>query len=251
MNEEGFVTHDFSDGVGQIEFFHPKGNSLPKNMLEELTAAVHSHGRNPEVKVIVIKSVGERSFCGGASFDEFLSATNDKDCKDFFMGFANLIMAIRNAPKFVVARVQGKVVGGGVGIVAACDYAVAGSEASLRLSELSIGIGPFIIGPAVIRKIGNSAFMNMAIDTEWRTAEWGHNHGIYSALYNTISELDQGIVQITDKIKEYNPDAAKALKEIFWEDAPLWEDLLSSRADITSSLAISDFVFKALRRRQS
>src|ERR1044071_2629580 len=189
---EAFVRSENKNGIGTITFFHPQSNSMPGTQLRNLAAEVEKLGKDNNVKVIVLKSEGEKAFCAGASFDELISIKDIETGLKFFSGFAMVINAMRKAPKFVIARVQGKAVGGGVGIASAADYTFAVEGASVKLSELAVGIGPFVVGPAVERKIGKSAFCQLTIDaTEWHSAQWAKEKGLYAEIFSSAVEMDK------------------------------------------------------------
>ena len=248
----GYVKVEVKNGVGQIEFFHPKSNSLPAALLKEITEGLNTLSENNEVLVIHLKSGGEKSFCAGASFDELLEVSNEEEGKAFFSGFARVILAIKNAPKFVVAQIQGKVVGGGVGIVAACDFVVATEEASLKLSELSIGIGPFVIGPALERKIGLAHFSNMTLNpTSWKTANWGKEIGLYSEVVSSIIDLNKRLKEIITLYKTYSPEAMLEIKKMLWEEWFDLDEVMSRRAEQSGSLVLSDFTRNKLKELKS
>lgn len=241
MSETGKVETSLKNGVATVSFFHPKGNSLPSSILAQLTEAVRGFSANPEARVILIRSEGDGPFCGGASFSELQTIRNETEGTAFFMGFARLILAMVRAPKFVVTRVHGKAVGGGVGVIAASDYSLAARSASVRLSELAIGIGPFVVGPAIQKKIGLAAFTALAVDTDWRDAEWAENRGLYASLYSDIRELDTAVENITRKLAASNPSAMAELKTAFWSGTEHWEDLLAARAAVSGQLVLSEF----------
>ena len=244
---EAFVQTSINDGIAKIIFFHPQSNSLPGEILRKLAAEISTAGQNQAVKVIVIQSEGEKAFCAGASFDELISIKDLATGINFFSGFASVINAIRKAPKFVIARVQGKAVGGGVGIASAADYTLASTHASVKLSELAVGIGPFVVGPAVERKIGLAAMSELAINaTEWRSAQWAKEKGLYAEIYETIPEMDKQIAILALKLSNSNPAAMQALKEIFWKGTDHWETLLMERAGISGTLVLSDFTRQAI-----
>ena len=238
----GYVKVEVKNGVGEIEFFHPKSNSLPAVLLQEITEGLNKLSENNEVLVIHLKSRGEKAFCAGASFDELLKVSNEEEGKEFFSGFARVILAIKNAPKFVVAQIQSKVVGGGVGIVAACDFVVATDQASLKLSELSIGIGPFVVGPAVERKIGLAHFTNMSLSpTAWKTANWGKEIGLYSEVVSSTVELEIRLKEMITLYKTYSPEAMLEIKKMLWEKCFDMGEVMSRRAEKSGSLVLSDF----------
>jgi len=229
----GYVKRKISGGIGEIEFFHPKGNSLPGSLLYKLSEAVNELGSKEDVKVIILRSVGGGAFCAGASFDELISIDNYENGRKFFMGFANVINAMRKCPKFIIAAVHGKIVGGGVGLVAATDYSVAVKDASIRLSELALSIGPFVIGPAVERKIGSAAYSYMTVDFEWRSARWGVDKGLYSKAVDSVSEMDIEINRIARKLSVLNPETVMDLKKCFWEGTEDWDEKLMERAEMS------------------
>lgn len=246
---EGYVRSSIVNGVATITFFHPQSNSLPLHLLDQLTDEITKAGIDATAKVIVLQSEGDTTFCAGGSFDEILSIKNAEAAKTFFSGFANVINAIRKAPKFIIARVQGKAVGGGVGIACAADYTIGLESSSVKLSELAIGIGPFVIGPAVLKKIGNAAFAILAINaTEWRSATWALEKGMYADIYKTIKEMDTAIATLTDKLSASNPEAMKMLKKDLWAGTENWDTLLIEKADIVSKLSQSEFTVKALHK---
>lgn len=239
--EAGKVSLEINNGIGTISFYHPKSNSLPSSLLKELAHIITSAAENNAIKVILLKSEGDKAFCAGASFDELLQIESFEQGKEFFSGFAGVINAIRKAPKFVVARVHGKAVGGGVGIAAAADYALATDECSVKLSEFALGIGPFVVGPAVERKIGKAAFSQMSIDIEWYDATWARNRGLYADTYENITELDEAVNELTAKLAELSPEATRELKKIFWQGTDNWDELLIERAEISGRLVMSDY----------
>jgi methylglutaconyl-CoA hydratase len=243
----GHVSTTIDNGVGTIEFFHPSHNSLPGKLLSQLTNAIDEAGQNDEIKVVVLKSGGDRTFCAGASFDELISIEDYDQGKRFFMGFANVINAMRKCPKFIIGRIQGKAVGGGVGLASATDYCMATKYASVKLSELAIGIGPFVVGPAVERKVGTSGMTQLAIDaTSWQTADWAKQKGLYTEVFESAEELDGAIAQLTDKLVRSNPEAMRLLKQAFWSGTENWDQLLEARAEMSGKLVLSDFTRNAI-----
>lgn len=246
---EAFVNSSITNGIATVTFFHPQGNSMPGVQLARLAAEITAMGENPDVRVIILRSDGDRAFCAGASFDELLSITNEQDGKTFFSGFANVINAMRKAPKFILARIQGKTVGGGVGLACAADYTLATTAASVKLSELTIGIGPFVISPAVERKTGTSALMNMSINaTEFYSAAWAKDNGIYAEVHDTIEQLDAATLALAEKLSTYNPEAMRLLKQIGWQGTENWDTLLAERAKMSGTLVLSDFTKEALNK---
>ncbi len=239
-------------GVATIEFHHPLSNSLPGKVLRKLAQTIEDAGKDDKVKVIVLKSAGDKAFCAGASFDELVSINDLQTGKVFFSGFAGVINAIRKAPKFVLCRVQGKAVGGGVGVASAADYTFGTTAAAVKLSELAVGIGPFVVGPAVEKKIGNSAFRQMSIDaTTWYSAEWAREKGLYTSIHETAEEMDAAIDELADKLSKSNPEAMALLKGVFWEGTEHWDQLLSDRAELSGKLVLSDFTRNAIAKFKS
>ncbi|WP_183565016.1 enoyl-CoA hydratase/isomerase family protein [Mucilaginibacter sp. SP1R1] len=236
------------NGIATISFYHPAQNSLPTNLLNKLADSVVEAGYDKEVKVIVLKSEGDRTFCAGASFDELLQIKDKEAGALFFSGFARVINACRKSPKIIIVRVQGKAVGGGVGLAAAADYCLATQFAAVKLSELAIGIGPFVISPAVTRKIGLPAFSQLTIRTsDFQTAQWAAEKGLYNELYADIAELDVAINDLTQKLASYHPDALAGLKQILWEGTEDWDTLLAQRAAVSGELVLSAFTQQALQ----
>ncbi len=246
MIEAGKVSVDIQNGVGTISFFHPKSNSLPGTLLRDIAETVRSCGENEAIRVIVLKSEGEKAFCAGASFDELLAIEDEQTGKEFFMGFARVILAMKSCPKMVIVRLQGKAVGGGVGLTAAADVALAVRSASLKLSELAIGIGPFVVGPVVEKKVGAGPFAAMTVDTDWRDAAWGERHGLYAQVYESVADLDEAVGSLAKRLAASNPEAMTALKHNFWEGTEHWPELLEQRAVYSGRLVLSDFTAKAI-----
>jgi methylglutaconyl-CoA hydratase len=240
------------NGIGTIEFYHPQSNSLPGNILAKLATTITDAGNDKKIKVIILKSAGERAFCAGASFDELIAIDNPVQGKKFFLGFANVINAARKCPKFILGRVQGKAVGGGVGMAAATDYCFATKYSSSKLSELAIGIGPFVVGPAVERKIGTSAFSAMTINaTKWFDANWSREKGLYTDVFDSVEELDDEIDKLASTLSKSNPEAMEKLKKIMWNGTEDWDRLLDKRAESSGILVISDFTSKAIAKFKS
>ena len=240
--QEGKVESKIENGIATVTFFHPQSNSLPGAILRKLGDDITSVGNNPEAKVIILKSEGEKSFCAGASFDELMAIKNFEEGKKFFSGFSFVINAIRKAPKFVIARIHGKAVGGGVGLASAADYTLAVKDASVRLSELALGIGPFVVGPAVERKVGTAAFTALTINpTEWKEASWAREKGLYADIFPSVEEMDKAIQILAEKLSQSSPEAMAQLKKVMWEGTENWDTLLIERAEMSGRLVLSDF----------
>lgn len=238
---EAYVNLSRKDGLAVIEFFHPKGNSMPGEQLARLAAAITEAGNDPGVRLILLRSGGEKAFCAGANFDELLAISNPGEGKAFFMGFAHVINAMRKAPQLIVCRVQGKCVGGGVGIAAAADYTIATVASEVKLSELAVGLGPFVVGPAVERKTGLSAFSQMTINaTAFHSAEWAREKGLFAGVHADIAALDQAVDQLVSILLASNPEAMRELKKIFWQGTAHWDELLQERAMISGTLVLSE-----------
>jgi len=248
MSKGSLYTH-IQNNMATVEFFHPASNSFPAELLERLANAFHDLSKNSDVHVIVLKSEKESAFCAGASFDELIAISNLEEGKQFFLGFANVINAMRTCSKIIIGRIQGKAVGGGVGLAAACDYCFATEQASVKLSELSIGIGPFVIEPVVKRKIGLAAFAELTLNaTNWQTAYWAKGKGLYAAVFETIKELDVEVENLAQKLSTYNQEALLELKKVLWEGTENWKELLEQRAEISGKLVLSEFTKKALQK---
>ena len=246
---EAYVKITTENSVGTIEFFHPQSNSLPGNILEELATTISKAGEDDRIKVIVLKSAGERAFCAGASFDELVAIDTPENGKKFFSGFANVINAARKCPKFIIGRVQGKAVGGGVGMASATDYCFATKFASAKLSELAIGIGPFVVGPAVERKIGTSAFSAMTINAgKWFDASWAREKGLYTEVFDSVDEMDVEVAKLASTLSKSNPEAMEGLKKIMWQGSEHWDELLMERAVSSGTLVLSDFTKNAIEK---
>ena len=246
---DAFVKSDIQNGIGTITFFHPQSNSMPGQQLRNLAAEIEKLGKDSAVKVIVLKSEGEKAFCAGASFDELISIKDLETGTYFFSGFAGVINAMRKAPKFVIARVQGKAVGGGVGIAASADYTFAVTAASVKLSELAVGIGPFVVGPAVERKVGTSAFCQLTINaTEWLSANWAREKGLYAEVFESSVDMDAAIDALAKKLASSNPEAMAMLKAVMWEGTEHWDKLLLERAGMSGKLVLSEFTINAINK---
>lgn len=233
----------------EISFFHEAQNSLPSEILLGIADAIKAAGQNPEVLVIILKSGGERTFCAGASFTELMAIHDAEAGQKFFSGFAHVINAIRTCGKMVIGRVQGKAIGGGVGLASAVDYCFATKESQVKLSELAVGIGPFVVGPAVQRKVGLSAFTQMTLNaTELYPAEWAKEKGMFAEVFDTIEEMDYAISAFAEKLASSNPEALSLLKKIFWEGTENWDSLLTERAGMSGKLVLSDFTRAALAK---
>ena len=238
----GYVTVEHSEGIATIEFYHPQSNSLPAEKLNSLASAIEEEGSNTATRVIILRSAGEKVFCAGASFDELANISNEEEGLEFFSGFAKVINTMRKVPKFIIVRIQGKCIGGGVGLAAAADYAIATEGADIKLSELAIGIGPFVVGPAVERKIGLSAFAQLAIDaTLWRSADWAKRKSLYAELHTDIKGMDESIKRLSRTLAFSNPAAMQEIKNILWEGTENWDRLLQERAAISGKLILSDY----------
>jgi methylglutaconyl-CoA hydratase len=249
---EAYVKNEFHKGVTTIEFFHPQSNSLPGKILNELSLAVKHAGDDPNTIVIILRSGGDRTFCAGASFDELTAIRNESEGLQFFSGFANVINAMRCCPKFIIGRIQGKCVGGGVGLAAAVDYAIAAEGADVKLSELAVGIGPFVVGPAVERKIGLSAFSQLSIDASmWRSAEWARRKGLYAELHPDTEAMDEAVERLSNTLVHSSPAAMEEIKKITWKGTESWDSLLKERAAISGKLVLSEFTKNAIAKFKS
>ena len=244
----GSVRALIADGIGHIEFHHPKGNSLPAALLGDLADTITRIGADPGARVIHLRSSGTGAFCAGASFDELIGIATPAEGLEFFSGFARVILAMIRAPKFVVTRVHGRAAGGAVGLIAASDLAFAVNTAAAKLSELAIGIGPFVVGPVIERKIGLAAFSAMAVDADWRDAAWSERHGLYSRVCATVDDLDFGLNAELRKLADCNPEAMAQLKRVFWTGTESWDALLAERAAMSGTMVLSDFTRDAISR---
>ncbi len=242
----GYVTSHTEHGITTIEFFHPQGNSLPGKLLSALAQEIHYAGTH-DAKVVILRSGGNGAFCGGASFDELIAVKNEKEGMEFFLGFANVINAMRNCNKFIIGRIHGKCVGGGVGLAAAVDYAIAVKESEVRLSELSLGIGPFVVGPAIERKIGTSGFSQLSIDaTLWRNADWAKHKGLFAEVHQSVQNMDEAVYRLAESLAHSNAEAIAEMKKMFWHGTENWDSLLKERAAISGRLILSDFTKNAI-----
>ncbi len=248
ITQQGYVRTDLQEGgLAQVAFFHPNHNSLPSRLLQALVEAFDSLGRDDRVRVIVLRSDEHKTFCAGASFDELVAIRDMETSNRFFSGFGRVLNAMRTCPKIIVGRVHGKAVGGGVGLAAGTDFCLASQYASVRLSELAVGFGPFVIGPAVERKVGKAAFCQMALNpSEWQTAAWAKEKGLFQEVFDTVEQLDAYMEHFTQNLCSYHPEALKALKKIFWQGTEHWDQLLAERAAISGRLALSDFSRRAI-----
>lgn len=247
--ENGSLYTKIENKIATIEFGHPASNSFPSELLERLRKEFQKLSDDESVQVIILRSEGEKAFCAGASFDELMAIENMQQGKLFFSGFANVINAMRNCKKLIVGRIQGKAVGGGVGLAAACDYTMATEAAAIKLSELSIGIGPFVIAPAVERKMGLAALAELTLAAhEWRNAYWAQEKGLYSRVFESVKDLDKELSVFSEKLASYNPDALFEMKKILWKNTESWENLLQERAAISGELVLSDFTKSALKK---
>ena len=244
-----YVKQTIKNGVGTIEFFHPAHNSLPGDILAKLAKTITDSGANDEIKVIVLKSGGDRTFCAGASFKELININDAETGRVFFSGFANVINAMRKCPKFIIGRVQGKTVGGGVGLASATDYCMATKFAAIKLSELNVGIGPFVVGLAVERKLGLSGMSQIAIDANsFYSAEWAKQKGLFTRVFESTEALDEAVKVFAENLCSYNPEAMKEMKQMFWKGTEDWDTLLAERAQISGRLVLSDFTKETLKK---
>ena len=247
--ENGSLYTNVISNIATVEFGHPASNSFPSELLERLTKEIRKLGENDEVRIIVLKSEGDRAFCAGASFDELLAIENMQQGKLFFSGFANVLNAMRSCGKLIVGRIQGKVVGGGLGLTSTCDYCLATEQAAIKLSELSIGIGPFVIAPAVRRKMGVAALGELALAAhEWKNAYWAKEKGLYARVFEDIKDLDKEVEIFTEKLASYNPEALYEMKIALWSGTDDWGELLQEEAAISGELVLSDFTKEALKK---
>lgn len=246
-----YIKNEIENGIATISFFHPEHNSLPSNLLTELVETITNLGNNDTVKVVILKSDVGTTFCSGASFQELISIENEASGKLFFSGFANVINAMRKCPKIIIGSIHGKAVGGGVGIAAATDYCLATKFASIKLSELTIGIGPFVVAPAIERKIGVSAFSQLTLDANnFYSADWAHSKGLYNGIFENNDELEFAVLAMAQNLANYNPSALIELKKVLWKDTENWDELLKERAAISGKLVLSAFTKEALKKFQ-
>jgi methylglutaconyl-CoA hydratase len=246
---EAYVNYQVDESIATIEFFHPDQNSLPGSILAKLAETITQVGNLNEVKVIILKSGGDRTFCAGASFKELININDAETGRVFFSGFANVINAMRKCPKFIIGRIQGKTVGGGVGLAASTDYCMATKFASVKLSELNVGIGPFVVSPAIERKMGVSAMSQIAIDANtFYDAHWAMQKGLYAQVFESIEAMDEAVMNFAKHLCTYNPEAMLEMKRVFWRGTDDWDQLLAERAAISGRLVLSDFTKETLKK---
>ena len=246
MNTGRLYTH-IQNGVATVEFFHRAGNSLPSDLLNRLVEAFKELSANSDVRVIILKSDGEGTFCAGASLVELSTIINFEEGREFFMGFADVINAMRTCSKLIIGRIQGKAVGGGIGLIAACDYCFATIQASIKLSELTVGIGPFVIAPVLERKIGVAALSELSLGARsWKNAYWAKEKGLYADVFDSAEKMDKEIDILTLDLSKYNPEALEELKKVFWKHSGNWDILLEQQAGISGKLVLSRYTKEAL-----
>jgi len=247
-----YVNLNISNGIGTVEFFTEQSNSLPGEILKKLASTIQEAGNNPEIKVIILKSGGDRTFCAGASFDELMAVDSAEGGHEFFMGFANVINAMRKAPKFIIGRIQGKAVGGGIGLASATDYCFATQYSSVKLSELALGIGPFIVSAPIERKMGLSAMSQMGINAgEFYSPDWCREKGLYNEVFEDAEAMDKAVNELAQKLAAYNPEAMAEMKKVFWRGTDDWDDLLPARAQTSGQLVLSDFTRTFIQKFKS
>jgi methylglutaconyl-CoA hydratase len=245
---KGSIQTTIENKIATIEFEHPASNSLTQELLHKVASELTILSTNPAISVVILKSSGTGVFCAGASFDELLAVSNLDQATKFFSGFAHLLNAMRTCSKVIIGRVHGKAVGGGLGIIAACDYVFATVDSSIKLSELSIGIGPFVIEPALSRKMGKAATAALTLaSNEWKDSEWAKSSGLFTKVFAGQVTLDKELVQFSTKLASYNPEAVSEIKKILWEGTENWETLLYERAAISGKLALSEYTKQALQ----
>ncbi len=244
-----YVKQTIKNNISFIEFYHPSHNSLPGDILQKLVNLIKNAGDNKDIKVIVLQSGGDRTFCAGASFKELVNISDEDSGKTFFSGFANVINAMRICPKLIIGRIQGKTVGGGVGIIAACDYCLATKYAEIKLSELNIGIGPFVIGPVIERKIGLSSLSQISLNpSKFFTTSWAKDNGLYAEVFENISELDLAVQAFAEELCSFNQEAMNEIKKLFWRGTDHWDTLLEEQATISGRLVLSSFTKEKLNK---
>lgn len=249
MRQNGSLYTNINNHIATVEFGHPASNSFPSELLDRLTNQFNELSNNDDVHIIILKSEGKRAFCAGASLDELLAVTNLSEGKAFFSGFANVINAMRSCSKLIIGRIQGKAVGGGVGLASACDYVLATIDASIKLSEFTIGIGPFVIAPVIERKMGKAALSELTLaSSEWKNAYWAKEKGLYAKVYDSIKELDKEVEILATKLASYNLEALTQMKKVLWENTEHWDKLLIERAEISGELVLSDFTKNSLQK---
>jgi methylglutaconyl-CoA hydratase len=245
--QEGYVKRSLQEGIARIEFFHPQSNSLPGKILQELAETIRTVGNDPDTKLIVLQSVGEKAFCAGASFDELIAIDDEAGGLNFFSGFAHVINTMRKTPQPIIARIHGKCVGGGVGVAAAADYAIEVENAYIKLSELAVGIGPFVVGPVVERKMGTATYTQLAFDAQsWRSAAWAREKGLFAEVHESINGVDASIERLAQQLANSNPEAMKEIKRASWTGTDHWDNLLIERAAISGRLVLSEFTRNAI-----
>ena len=249
--DTGYVRSHIEHGINTIEFFHPQSNSLPGKVLEQIAQEIH-YSCKQETKVVILKSAGTGAFCAGASFDELTAIQSETEGARFFSGFANVINAMRKCNKIIIGRIHGKCVGGGVGLAAAVDYAIAVNKAEVKLSELAVGIGPFVVGPAIERKIGTSAYSQLAIDAAlWRNADWAKHKGLFAEVHTSVDNMDESVNRLANVLAHSNPEAMAEMKKMFWKGTEHWDTLLKERAAISGKLVLGSFTKNAIEKFKS
>jgi methylglutaconyl-CoA hydratase len=235
-----YIKYEIKEHCAVIEFYHPAHNSMSMKLLKSMAELFDDLNDVKDIKCILLTSAGKGSFCAGANFEELKSIKNESEGLHFFSGFGNVINSMRRCTKLVIGRIHGKAVGGGVGLISACDIAFGTVNTSIRLSELAIGIGPFVIAPAVIRKTGIAAFSDLSFNPlEWKSADWAQNHGLFSKVFENTEGLDDHIKSYVDCISSFSIDAIAENKKLLWEGTENWHQLLLDRAAISGKLILN------------
>lgn len=246
------VHTQIENSIAKIQFYNPASNACDPSMLAQMVHAFNTLSANSQVKVILLSSKGNKAFCAGASITHLSELKDMKAATDFFSGFGRLILSMKNCNKIIVTSVQGKAVGGGVGIIAASDYVIATENSGLRLSELMIGIGPLVIAPAVIRKVGVAHFSQLSLKpSTWKDAKWGAAHGLFNELVTDGDSLENVTVDYCNSLASYSAQALSALKSVLWQGTEHWEELLYENAAKTATLSLSEDAQESFKKFNS
>lgn len=232
-----------TDGnVARVVFNRPEvHNAFNDTMIKELSSVFDDIEKRPDIRVVIVTGEG-KSFCAGADLN-WMRRVKDYSYEDNLkesLDLAEMLFKVYASPKPTIARVNGAAIGGGTGLVAVCDIAIAAEKAKFSFSEVKLGLIPACISPYVLKKCGEGKCREFFLTGERLTAEKACAAGLVNAVIS-LDEIDAYITSIVALLVSSGPEAISTCKELLRNVSGMsLEDAKRYTAEVIAKLRISD-----------
>jgi len=236
------ILYSVEDNIARVTFNRPDvHNAFNDKMINELSRVFDEIEKKRGIRVVIITGKG-KSFCAGADLN-WMRRVKDYSYEDNLkesLDLAEMLYKIYSSAKPTIARVNGAAIGGGTGLVAVCDIAVAATKAKFSFSEAKLGLIPACISPYVMKKCGEGKCREFFLTGERLTAEKAYNAGLVNLVVD-LEQIDDVVNDLVDKLVTSGPDAIRSCKELLRRVSEMsLEQAKKYTAEVIAKLRISD-----------